>query len=103
VDVLRVSDMDESSNHAFPYRSKIVGFTFLGTLYCVLIHQACQSTDLRYSLGIGHNFFMNNLTFLHRPEGSRFQNNRHMKVVSLLPYTPAAFTSQELCLLLISL
>ena len=45
--------------------------------------------------------------FLHRPWGfqeivdPRFIDNRHMKVVSMRPYAPAALTSQEIILVLI--
>jgi hypothetical protein len=35
-------------------------------------------------------------------EASRFLDNRHMKVVRLSPYAPAAFTPQEIILVLIS-
>jgi len=78
MDFLRVSHMDACSNHAFPYRSKIVSFTFLDSLYCVLIHQA-----LRNSLGIGLNYLMNNLIFLHRPESSRWLRFPDFKTVGI--------------------
>jgi hypothetical protein len=52
----------------------------------------------------------NPITSLNRPwgfqevESSRFQDNRHMKVVRFIkPYTPAAFTPQEIFLVLISI
>jgi hypothetical protein len=97
---LRVSHVDACSNHAFPYWSKIVGFTFLGSLYCVLTHQACQSTAVRNSLGIVLNSLMNNLKFLHRLEGSGRLRLPDLKTVGIWklwgfqPYTPAAFTPQ---------
>ena len=81
MDSLFVPHMDACSNHTFPYRSKIVGFTFLGSLYCVLIHQAYQSTALCNSIGIGLNYLMNNLIFLHRPEGSRWLRLPDFKTV----------------------
>jgi hypothetical protein len=102
MDVLRVSDTDECSNHAFPYRSKIVVFTFLGSLYRVPIHQAGQFTAVPNSLGIGHNSLMNNLIFFYRPEGSRFQDNQHMKVISLVNLHTGRLYPQEIFLVLIS-
>ena len=39
---------------------------------------------------------------LQEVEASTFQDNRHMKVVGCQPYTPAAFTHQEIFLVLIS-
>jgi hypothetical protein len=50
----------------------------------------------------------NPITGLDRPrqfqeaEAPRFQDNRHMKVEVCQPYAPAAFTPQEILLVLIS-
>jgi hypothetical protein len=77
-----------------------------------VVYKSCQASVSYVKAAIGHNLLRgcksSPITGLDRSTGfqevkaPRFLDNRHMKVVGCHPYAPAAFTPQEIFLVLIS-